>query len=277
MSNYLSHASTYLVSYGLNLLAAILIFAVGKWLAGFMARLAERALLQSRVEKTLASFLRHLAYIALMIVVITAALSQLGVQTTSFVAVLGAAALAVGLALQGSLANFAAGVLMVLFRPFKVGDVVESAGVTGEVVEVQLFTTVLNTPDCRRVIVPNAQMTSGVITNFTANPLRRIDLVIGVSYEADLSAVKRILEEIVTADPAVLKDPAPEVGVLELADGKVQLALRPWVHGADYGAASFRLLEQVKLAFDAHGIHHASPQQVLQLKPIVLQSEVAQN
>jgi small conductance mechanosensitive channel len=196
---------------------------------------------------------------------VLAALSTVGVQTASFVAVLGAAGLAVGLALQGSLANFAAGVLLILFRPFRVGDVVEAGGVMGKIEEVQIFTTHFCSFDNKAIIVPNAQITGGTITNFSAKPTRRVDLVFGVSYSDDLSQVKKVLEEILTQDDRVLEDPAPVVNIASLGDSSVNFNCRPWVKAEDYWDVYFDLMKTVKERFDAEGISIPFPQRDVHL------------
>jgi small conductance mechanosensitive channel len=195
-----------------------------------------------------------------MTIVAIAAINQLGVQTTSLVAVVGAAGLAVGLALQGSLANFAAGVLIVLFRPYQAGDMIEAAGESGVVQEVQIFTTIINTLDNKKVIIPNSQIMGGSITNYTANELRRVDLVAGVSYEDDLDKVKAALQDVVAADKRVVADPAPTIAVSEMADSSINFVVRPWVTPDDYWDVYFDLTEAIKKRFDQEGISIPFPQ-----------------
>ncbi len=245
---------------GLKLASAVLIFVIGRWVAKAILRVAKGVMARAELEETLSRFLGNLLYVVLMTVVIITTINQLGIQTTSLLAVLGAAGLAVGLALQGSLANFAAGVLIVAFRPYKVGDYIEAGGTAGTVEAVQIFTTVLKSPDNRRIIVPNAQMTAGTITNYSANDTRRIDLVAGVSYADDLDKVRRILQEIVAADSRVLAEPAPTIAVSELADSSVNFVVRPWVNSADYWAVYFDLTEQIKKRFDQEGVSIPFPQ-----------------
>ena len=187
-------------------------------------------------------------------------ITALGVQTASIIALLGAAGLAVGLALQGSLSNFAAGVLIILFKPYKVGDYIEAGGVGGSVESLQIFTTVLITPDNKRVVVPNSQVTDGVITNYSANDTRRLDLVAGVSYSDDLDKVRAVLEGIIDDSEYVLDAPAPTIAVNELADSSVNFVVRPWVKTTDYWAAHFTLTETIKKRFDAEGISIPFPQ-----------------
>jgi len=192
--------------------------------------------------------------------VVLAALSQLGIQTTSFIAILGAAGLAIGLALQGSLANFAAGFLMIIFRPFKVGDFIEGAGVAGVVEQIQIFTTILRTPDNKTIIVPNAGLSNGNITNYSTKDTRRVDLTVGASYDADIRHVKQVLEGIIAADQRILPDPAPMIVVSELADSSVNFVVRVWVKSPDYWGVFFNANEQVKLRFDEEGIGIPYPQ-----------------
>jgi len=201
----------------------------------------------------------------LMLFVIIAAINQLGVQTASLIALVGAAGLAIGLALQGSLANFASGVLIVLFRPYKVGDFIEGAGIAGSVEEVQILTTVLKTGDNKQVIVPNSQIMGATITNYSANDTRRVDLVVGVSYDDDLDQVRRELESLIAAEDRILSDPAVTIAVSELADSSVNFVVRPWVKSADYWGVKFELTEAIKKRFDEVGISFPYPQQDVHL------------
>ena len=256
----------YLAQYGFKVLGAIIIFLIGRWLAKIISRWIETALIKSRVDKTLAKFVKNLSQIVLLVFVVMAALAPLGVETTQFAVVVGAAGLAIGLALQGSLANFASGFLMIIFRPFKVGDFIESAGVKGTVKEIQIFNTIVNTPDNIRVIIPNAQLTGGNILNYTINGTRRVDLVVGVSYEDDLKKAKQVIEEVLAGDDRVLKDPSPTVAVYELGDSSVNFVVRPWVKSADYWDAYFDITSKVKLALDENGISIPYPQRDVHLK-----------
>ncbi|MFQ5681926.1 MAG: mechanosensitive ion channel family protein [Candidatus Binatia bacterium] len=255
-----------LTTYGLSVLAAAAIFIVGKWIAGVFARLIERGLAKTQTDPTLAKFVKNFSYIAMMTFVIIAAVSKLGVQTTSFIAVIGAAGLAVGLALQGALSNFAAGVLIILFRPFKVGDFIQAGGTMGTVLETQIFNTVLAHPDNRKQFVPNAQILGGVITNFSAVESRRVDLVVGISYEDDLVKAKQVLERVVTEQTGVLKEPVPQVAVSELGNSSVDFVVRPWVKPEDYWDVRFKLTEHIKLALDEQGITIPYPQRTLHIK-----------
>lgn len=253
------------VAFGIDLIAAIIILIVGRIAVGFVVRAIRIGMRKNGIDKTLETFICNLVKWALMIVVIIAAISQLGIQTTSFVAIFGAAGLAVGLALQGSLSNFAAGVLIVLFRPYKAGDWIEAAGIAGSVEQVQILTTVLRTGDNKRVIVPNSQIMNSVITNYSANDTRRIDLVIGVGYDDDLDKTRRVLEEIVAADERVLKEPAPQIAVSELGASSVDFVVRPWVSTPDYWGTRFDLTETIKKRFDQEGISIPYPQQDVHL------------
>jgi small conductance mechanosensitive channel len=199
-------------------------------------------------------------YIALLTFAILAALGQLGVETTSFIAVVGAAGLAIGLALQGALANFAAGVLLIIFRPFRVGHYIQGAGVAGTVEEIQIFTTKLKSPDNREIIVPNGKLMGDTITNFSAKDRRRVDLVFGIGYGDDILKAKKVIAEILEQDGRVLKDPPPTIGVLELGDSSVNIATRPWVNTADYWSVYFDTTEKVKQSFDAQSITIPFPQ-----------------
>ena len=266
MENILKNTYAYLIEHGLQVLIALLIFVIGRWLAKLIARWLGAAMTKAKVEKTLVSFVEHVCYIALFVTVIIAALAKLGVQTAQYIAVLGAAGLAIGLALQGSLANFASGVLLIFFKPFKVGDFVELAGAKGTVREIQIFTTVLDTPDNVRVVIPNGQITGTTISNYTANSTRRVDLVIGVSYGDDLKKAQQVIEAVLASDKRVLKNPPAAVAVSELGDSSVNFVVRPWVKGDDYWDVYFGLTEQLKVAFDKSGLTIPFPQMDVNLK-----------
>jgi len=260
-ADFLTRAYDLGAEFGLKLVTALVIFIIGRWVARRLAGLVEKGMTKAGTDSTLTGFLRNIVYIGLLTFVILAAIAQLGVQTTSFIAVLGAAGFAVGLALQGSLANFAAGVLIIIFRPFKSGDFVEAGGVAGVVENIQIFTTTMRTGDNKTIIIPNGQITSGTIVNYSTKDTRRVDMVIGVGYGDDLDKVRRVLEEILKEDERVLEDPAPTIGVLELADSSVNFAVRPWVKSADYWPVYFALHEKVKKRFDKEGISIPFPQQ----------------
>ena len=266
MEEILQKIYGYLAEYGLKILAALLIFIIGRWLAKVISKAVEKSLLKAKVDKTLTKFVKNLTQVVILMFVIIAALANLGVETAQFAVAIGAAGLAIGLALQGSLANFASGFLMIMFRPFKVGDLVEASGVLGKVEEIQIFNTILNTPDNIRVIIPNAQVTGSNILNYTANGTRRVDLVIGVSYEDDLKRAKEVIEAVLAGDEKVLKNPAPTVAVSELGDSSVNFVVRPWVKAVDYWDAYFDVTAKVKLALDKDGISIPYPQRDVHIK-----------
>lgn len=248
------------VEFGINVVTALAIFYVGKMAVGLLLRAMRKIMQAQAIDKTLETFVSNLARLVLLTLVLIAAISALGIQTTSFIAILGAAGLAVGLALQGSLSNFASGVLIVLFRPYRVGDYVEAAGIGGTVVEVQILTTIFKTPDNKLVIVPNSQVMNSVITNYSANEIRRIDMVIGVSYGDDLDKVRAALTALLDAEKRVLADPPYTVAVAALADSSVNFVVRPWVNTADYWGVTFDLTEAIKKRFDKEGISIPFPQ-----------------
>ncbi|MBN2513882.1 MAG: mechanosensitive ion channel [Sedimentisphaerales bacterium] len=262
--------SHYLATQGMDLLfrliTAALIFYVGRWLARVLTNLLENVLNRAKVDPTLSKFVRNLLYFGLLVFVAIAALSRLGVETTSLVAVIGAAGLAVGLALQGSLSNFAAGVLLIIFKPFRVGDFVEAAGASGTVQEIQIFNTVLHSPDNVRIIIPNSQVTGANIINYTANDKRRVDLVIGISYEDDIGKAKQVITSVLLSDRRVLRDPEPIVAVLGLADSSVNIAVRPWVKVDDYWPTYFDLMENIKVSLEQNGLSIPFPQQDIHIR-----------
>ena len=248
---------TFLATQGLqfviNLVVALAIFLVGKWIANILSRFCNRLMKQAKVDETLARFLSNIVYSILLVIVVLAALSELGINTTSLAAVLAAAGFAVGMAFQGTLSNFSSGVMLILFKPFRVGDYIEAAGTAGVVEEIQIFTTSMRTGDNIAIVVPNGHITSGNIRNYSIKENRRIDLVIGCGYDDDLKAVKAFLEDVVSGDERVLADPAPVIAVNELADSSVNFIVRPWVKNADYWATRWDLTERIKLGFDERG------------------------
>lgn len=248
-------------AYGPAVISAVAILVIGRIVVGILAGVVRRLMKRANVDPTLTSFVTSLTKIALMTFVFIAAIRALGVETTSFVAIIGAAGLAIGFALQGSLANFAAGVMLIIFRPFKAGDYVEAGGMAGSVEAVGIFNTKLKTPDNKEVIIPNSNITGNNITNYSAKETRRVDLVFGIGYDDDLKKAKQILTDIVNSDERVLKDPAPTIAVSELADSSVNFVVRPWVKSGDYWAVLFDLTEKVKLTFDEQGISIPFPQQ----------------
>lgn len=268
MQNLADKLIEWLTLYGLKALAAIAIFVIGRWIAMILRNILRRVMRKSHLEETLISFVCSLCYNTLIVFIIVAALGQLGVQTASFVAVLGAAGLAVGLALQGSLSNFAAGLLMVIFKPFKVDDYIEAAGGIGGIVEgIGIFSTELHSFDGKKIIVPNSKITSDVITNFSAKPQRRLNVIASVSYGDDLDKVRKVLERIIQQDSRVLAEPAPAIVVAELGSSSINFAVRPWVKTEDYWDVLFALNEKIKKSFDAEGITIPFPQQDVHLYP----------
>lgn len=252
--------AAYAFEWGTAIVLAILVYVVGRMVARGLTAMLRRAMTARAVDPTLTHFVGNVLYALLLATVVIAALGQLGIETTSLAAIVAAAGLAIGLSLQGSLSNLAAGVLIIAFRPFKVGDYVEAAGIAGSVEEVSIFTTHLKTPSNEAVIVPNSSITAGAITNYSAKPTRRLNLVFGIGYDDDIREAKRILEDILAEDKQVLDDPKPVVAVLALGDSSVNLAVRPWVKSADYWDVHFRLHETIKLRFDAAGISIPYPQ-----------------
>lgn len=265
LNEYLDIIIQWISTYSLKIVAAILIMIIGNWLSHKISNLLGRLLEKNKVDVTLVGFLSNIIYYTLIIMVMIAAAGQLGINTTSFLTIVGAAGLAVGLALKDSLSNFAAGVMLILFRPFKVADVVNAGGVVGKVESINIFNTILNTPDNQRVIVPNNNITSGVITNITANPTRRVDLVVGISYSDNIGDAKATLAAIIDNEPLVLKDPAPTIAVSELGDSSVNLVVRPWVKTSDYWDVYFGLTEKIKTTFDEKGISIPFPQRDIHL------------
>ena len=255
-------------TFGLNLLGAIAIYFIGKWVVKIVVDITDKLMEKSKVDETLRKFVCILCHALLLTLVIIAALNQLGVNTTSFAAILAAAGLAIGLALQGSLSNFASGVMIILFKPFKVGDFVELAGVAGVIQEVQIFNTIINTPDNVRMILPNSTITGGSISNYSFNDNRRIDLIFGCGYNDNIKDVKEYLEKVLSDHDKVLSDPAPVVAVLELGDSSVNFVVRPWVKNSDYWDVRFDLTETIRLGFDEKGFTIPYPTQDLNLHTI---------
>jgi len=245
--------------------AALLIFLIGKWIARWITNILIRLMKSRDVDVTLIKFLEGIIYYALLASVIIAAAGQLGIKTTSFLAVLGAASLAIGLALKDSLSNFSSGVMLILFRPFRVGDVVMIGGETGKVEAISVFSTILNTGDNQKKIIPNGAISNATITNITANPTRRVDLVVGIGYDDDIRKAKETLEAILAADTRIHQDPAPTVAVSALGASSVDLVVRPWVDTDDYWDVYFSLNETIKLTFDEKGISFPFPQQDVHL------------
>ena len=265
--DYLNLAKKWLASFGPNILMAIAILLVGRWLVHWLTHFAKKGLKRAGMEDTLVRFLEKLIYYTLLVAVLLAAADQIGIQTTSFLAILGAAGLAVGLALKDSLANFASGIMLILFQPFKVGDAVTAAGVSGTVERIDIFHSIINTWDNQKIIVPNSSITNDLIININANPTRRIDLVIGISYDDDVRKAKEILRQLVESDPRILADPATTIALAEFADSSVNLVVRPWVNTAEYWDVRFNLLERIQEAFAEQNITIPYPQRDVHLYP----------
>jgi len=252
--------NAYAIPWAINIGMALAIFVVGRWLAGILLNVVEKMLKKAGMDDMLVSFVHSILNALLLLFIIIAALDQLGVDTTSFIALIGAAGLAVGLALQGSLQNFASGVLLIVFRPFKVGHFIEAAGVSGVVEEIGIFSTRMKTGDNREIIVPNGAIYDGTITNNSARDTRRIDMVFGIGYDDDIKKAKEIMQSILEADERIFSDPSPLIAVAELADSSVNFVVRPWVKAGDYWGVKFDVTERIKLAFDDAGISIPYPQ-----------------
>ena len=250
-----------IVDNALNILYAILIFVIGKWIVGIVRNGIRKAMEKKNVDPALISFGTSIIYYILMICVIIAAAQQIGFQTTSLVAIIGAAGLAVGLALQGSLSNFASGVLIIMFRPFRIGDVIDAGGQIGVVKEIGVLVTIMSSPDNKKIIMPNSSIMSGCITNITAHDTRRVDMSVGVSYSDDLDKVQNVILDVLNADERILQDPAPQVVVSELADSSVNFHVRPWAKTSDYWGVFFDFQKAIKQRLDKEGVSIPFPQQ----------------
>ena len=259
---YLDKSWSFLIEYSPKIITALIILIIGLWLIKVITKYAKKMMLKRGMDETLMKFLSDLLNWTLKALLFVTVVSQLGVATSSFVAILGAAGLAVGLALQGSLANFAGGALIMIFKPFKVGDKIEAQGETGVVKEIQIFVTKVNTADNKLVIIPNGVLSNGNITNYTEEGKMRVDLTFGVSYDSDIKQTKQVLMSAINATEKVLKDPTPTVDVSELADSSVNFAVRPWCHPDDYWDVYFETTENVKNALDAAGIEIPYPHAV---------------
>lgn len=249
------------IPFAINLGVAIAIYIIGFWIVNRIVSLCGKALSLRNIDEALKSFLLAIIGTVLKFVVLLAAIDYLGVNTTSLLAVLGAAGLAVGLALKDSLSNFASGVMLILFKPFTIGHFVEAAGIAGVVEKITVFNTIFRTGDNKEIIVPNSQIYGGTIVNVSAKPTRRVDMVFGIGYDDDMKKAREIMLEVINADERVLKDPAVVIAVNELADSSVNFVVRPWVNSADYWAVKWDLTENIKAAFDANGISIPYPQQ----------------
>ena len=253
----------FITTYGIKIIGAIVILILGRIAAGLGRRIVRRILEKSNVDVAIVKFVGTLTYFLILIFALLAALAKFGIQTASFVAILGAAAFAIGFALQGSLANFAAGVLILVLRPFKVGDYIIGAGEGGTVQEIQLFTTVLATPDNVKMMIPNGKLFGETIKNFSTYDTRRVDLVFGIGYSSDIQKAYDVMMDIITKDARILSDPPPQIAVSELADSSVNFVIRPWVKKEDYWSVRFDLTRKIKEAFDENNIEIPFPQQTV--------------
>ncbi len=263
--HWLETAQAIGLEYGMKILGALVVLVIGMWVAKMIKKGVVKLMEKRNVDSTLVSFVASLLHVALQIFVIIAALAKLDINTTSFIAVLGAAGLAIGLAMQGSLSNFASGVLMIIFRPFTVGDFVEVNATKGAVVEISIFTTILNSIDNKRIIVPNSNVMSANITNYSVNDTRRVDLSAGISYSDDIDKARTAIQAVLAEVEGILESPAPDIFVSEMADSSVNFAVRPWCKPADYWAVYFGVTEAIKKKFDAEGITIPFPQQDVHL------------
>ena len=258
--NYVDYLSTLFITYGIKLLYTILIWVVGKFIIGKLMLLVDKKMELARTEITLRKFLHSIVYTLFYTFLFIIIISTLGIQTASFVAVLGAASLAIGFALQGSLGNFAGGVLIILFKPYKIGDFIEASGVSGTVVEIQIFATLLNTLDNKRIVIPNGKLSNDTLINYSKNPIRRVDIVFGVSYNDDLDRAKSVLVEIANSQNKILKDPGVFVEIIEYGSSSVNIVYRAWCNTNDYWNVYFQSMKMAKIEFDKANISIPYPQ-----------------
>ena len=265
MDNVANQLTVFVTTYGIKVIGAIIILILGRIAAGIGRKVVRKVLEKSKTDPAVVSFVGSMIYFLILIFAVLAALAKFGIQTASFVAILGAAGFAIGFALQGSLANFAAGVLILVLRPFKVGDYIDGAGVAGTVKDIHLFTTVLATPDNIKIMVPNGKLFGDTIKNFSGFDTRRIDFVIGIGYTSDIQKAYDVLMSLIKEDTRILSDPPTNIAVSELADSSVNFVVRPWVKRSDYWGVKFDLTRKIKEAFDENGIEIPFPQQVVHM------------
>jgi small conductance mechanosensitive channel len=258
----------YLIPWSIRIISALAIFVIGRLIARLILKFSDKVMNKANLDVMLVSFLGNILYGLLMAVVVMASLEQLGVKTTSALAILGAAGLAVGLALQSSLSNFAAGVMLIIFRPFKIGDFIEAGGITGVVESITLFSTIMRTGDNREVIVPNGQIYGSTIVNFSARDTRRIDMIFSIGYGDDMRLARSIIEDVIKSDERIFTDPEPTIMVAELGASSVDFAVRPWVKSSEYWIVRAYLLEEIKTRFDAAGVSIPFPQQDVHIKEL---------
>jgi len=263
LEKYTDQILTMLIQYAPKIAGAILVFIIGLWLTNVVGKMVGKAMVRRKLDVSLQSFLASLISVTLKVLLLVTVAGMLGIQTTSFVAVLGAAGLAVGLALQGSLANFAGGVLVLVFKPFKVGDLIESGGQFGEVKEIQIFNTILLTPENKTVILPNGAVSNGTIINLSRHGNLRVDITVAVSPENDINKVRQVILNVCASEPKILNDPAASVNVLKMGDGMITLAVRPYATPADYWDVYFGIQEKIKIAFEQNNISAPVPHRVI--------------
>ncbi len=259
-ASILDQLKAYVLLHGPGLLLAIVTLIIGLWIIGIVGKIIARALDRGNADPSLRRFLVSVVTVLLKVLLLVSVASMVGIATTSFVAIIGAAGLAIGLALQGSLANFAGGVLVLLFKPYKVGDYIDAQGVNGSVREIQVFNTVLKTPDNKTIIIPNGAISNGIITNFSTEPTRRVDMVFGIGYADDVQKAKDVLKRLIDEDERIMQDPAPQIVLSQLGDSSVNFTIRVWCQATDYWSIYFDMHEKVKLTFDAEGISIPFPQ-----------------
>ena len=260
ISAYSDQAMNMIMDYGPKLLLATLVLIVGLWIINRVVNLLARGMKAREMEAELSGFLGSMCNILLKALLLISVAGMVGIETTSFIAILGAAGLAIGLALQGTLANFAGGVLILMFKPYKIGDFIEAQGVSGTVSSIQIFNTIIKTGDNKVIIVPNGSISNGIITNFSKETTRRVDFVFGIGYDDDIAQAKEVLNRLVKDESRILSDPAPLIVVSELADSSVNFTVRTWVNATDYWGVFFSLTERVKLTFDEEGLSIPYPQ-----------------
>jgi len=263
MENIMDSLLLFATTYGIKVVGAIVVLIIGRFVAGLMRGFVKKSLNSRGTDPAIAGFTSSMVYYLIIIFTVMAVMKNVGIETASLVAVLGAAGFAVGFALQGSLSNFAAGVLLLIFRPYKIGDFVDVAGVAGTVKDMGIFSTTLNSPDNIRILVPNGKVFGDTIKNITAEDTRRIDLVIGIGYGSSIEKAQQVLAKLIAADNRILRDPAPQIAVSELADSSVNLVVRPWVKTSDYWGVRLDLMREIKEAFDKDGIEIPFPQRVV--------------
>ena len=249
-----------IIDYGMKLITAVIIIIIGFWIAGMITRALRKVMNKRDMEPALQSFLGSILSMTLKVLVVISAISTMGIEMTSFVAILGAAGLAVGMALSGTLQNFAGGVMILIFKPFKVGDFIEAQGHSGSVSEIEIFNTILKTPDNKTIIIPNGGLSTGSMVNYSTEPRRRVDWTIGIGYGDDADKARRVIQGMLDADKRVLRDPEPAILLSELADSSVNFAVRAWVEAGDYWGVFFDLNENVYKNFEKEGLNIPFPQ-----------------